>query len=128
MFLLLITTPLSVLSQQKYIIKSDTVVVFTMAETRKVAIELLKGDQYAHLYKIQSDLLLQKDSLLTTYKNEYQRLDTLLTETNEYCFDLAEENTNLQTDLDESVHTTKILMQASGISILINIILLIICL
>lgn len=128
MFLLLIMIPLSVLSQQKYIINSDTVVVFTMNETRKVAIELLKGDQYKQLYDIQSNVILEKDSLLNNYKFHNSRLETLLDESNTYCGTLTNENTNLQIDLDESIKTTKTLFQVSGVSILLNIILLIICL
>lgn len=128
MFLLLIMTPLSVLSQQKYIIKSDTVVVFTMGETRKVAIELLKGDQYKQLYDIQSSVILEKDSLLNNYKFHNSRLEILLDEYNTYCETLTDENTNLQIDLDESIKTTNTLFQVGGVSILLNIILLIICL
>lgn len=128
MFLLLIMIPLSALSQQKYIINSDTVVVFTMNETRKVAIELLKGDQYKQLYDIQSSVILEKDSLLNNYKFHNNRLETLLDESNTYCGTLTDENTNLQTDLDESIQTTKKLFQVSSVSILLNIILLIICL
>ena len=66
--------PLSVSSQQRYKIDGDTVVVFSLENTRKIAIKLLEGEKYEKLYFTNEDIIAAKDSIIAykTYQIQFQ--------------------------------------------------------
>lgn len=70
--------PLSVSSQQKYKINGDTVVVFNLKETRKLAIKLLEGEKYERLYFTSNEIINAKDSIIAYKTYQLQFKDSLI--------------------------------------------------
>ena len=58
--------PLLCISQQKYIIKGDTIVGYTLDENRSIALLFMKGEMYEELYFTQNEILAKKDSIINT--------------------------------------------------------------
>lgn len=70
--------PFSVISQKRYKIDGDTVIVFTPKETRKLAIKLLEGEKYEKLYLTASEIQRAQDSVISFQSYHIAIRDSLL--------------------------------------------------
>lgn len=70
--------PYSAISQRKYKIDGDTVIVFTPTETRKLAIKLLEGEKYEKLYLNAQELQKSSDSIISFQSYNIAIRDSLL--------------------------------------------------
>lgn len=70
--------PYSAISQRRYKIDGDTVIVFTPTETRKLAIKLLEGEKYEKLYINAKELQKHKDSIISFQSYNIAIRDSLL--------------------------------------------------
>ena len=61
---LLVMIPLFSISQKRYIIEGDTIICFTPAETRRIAIKFLEGEKYEKLYLNEKEISAAKDSVI----------------------------------------------------------------
>lgn len=73
--------PLVGISQQRYIIDSDTLVSYTLEENRSIALVFLEGDEYKEFYinaKNVMDEMFKERVIAESYQQELkQRLDNL---------------------------------------------------
>lgn len=70
--------PFSAISQKRYKIDGDTVIVFTPKETRKLAIKLLEGEKYEKLYLTASEIQRVQDSVISFQSYHIAIRDSLL--------------------------------------------------
>lgn len=70
--------PYFAISQKRYKINGDTVIVFTQNETRKLAIKLLEGEKYEKLYFTTSELQKIQDSIISFQSYNIAIRDSLL--------------------------------------------------
>ena len=70
--------PFSAISQKKYKIDGDTVIVFTPKETRKLAIKLLEGEKYEKLYLTANEIQRLQDSVISYQSYHIAIRDSLL--------------------------------------------------
>lgn len=70
--------PFSVISQKRYKIDGDTVIVFTPKETRKLAIKLLEGEKYEKLYLTANEIQRLQDSVISYQSYHIAIRDSLL--------------------------------------------------
>lgn len=70
--------PFSAISQKRYKIDGDTVIVFTPKETRKLAIKLLEGEKYEKLYLTVSEIQRVQDSVISFQSYHIAIRDSLL--------------------------------------------------
>lgn len=70
--------PLSSISQRRYRIDGDTVIIFTPKETRKLAIKLLDGEKYEKLYLTADEIRRVQDSIIRYQKYHIAIRDSLL--------------------------------------------------
>lgn len=70
--------PYSAISQRRYKIDGDTVIVFTPTETRKLAIKLLEGEKYEKLYLNAQELQKSSDSIISFQSYNIAIRDSLL--------------------------------------------------
>jgi hypothetical protein len=70
--------PFSAISQKRYKIDCDTVIVFTPKETRKLAIKLLEGEKYEKLYLTASEIQRVQDSVISFQSYHIAIRDSLL--------------------------------------------------
>ena len=74
----LVMIPFSAISQKRYKIDGDTVIVFTPKETRKLAIKLLEGEKYEKLYLTASEIQRVQDSVISFQSYHIAIRDSLL--------------------------------------------------
>lgn len=74
----LVMIPFSAISQKRYKIDGDTVIVFTPKETRKLAIKLLEGEKYEKLYLTASEIQKVQDSVISFQSYHIAIRDSLL--------------------------------------------------
>lgn len=74
----LVMIPFSAISQKRYKINGDTVIVFTPKETRKLAIKLLEGEKYEKLYLTASEIQRVQDSVISFQSYHIAIRDSLL--------------------------------------------------
>lgn len=70
--------PFSAISQKRYKINGDTVIVFTPKETRKLAIKLLEGEKYEKLYLTACEIQKVQDSVISFQSYHIAIRDSLL--------------------------------------------------
>lgn len=70
--------PFSAISQKRYKIDGDTVIVFTPKETRKLAIKLLEGEKYEKLYLTANEIQRLQDSVIFYQSYHIAIRDSLL--------------------------------------------------
>lgn len=70
--------PYFAISQRRYKIDGDTVIVFTPTETRKLAIKLLEGEKYEKLYLNAQELQKSSDSIISFQSYNIAIRDSLL--------------------------------------------------
>lgn len=70
--------PFSAISQKRYKIDGDTVIVFTPKETRKLAIKLLEGEKYEKLYLTANEIQKVQDSVISFQSYHIAIRDSLL--------------------------------------------------
>lgn len=70
--------PFSAISQKRYKIDGDTVIVFTPKETRKLAIKLLEGEKYEKLYLTANEIQRLQDSVISYQSYHIAIRDSLL--------------------------------------------------
>lgn len=70
--------PFSAISQKRYKIDGDTVIVFTPKETRKLAIKLLEGEKYEKLYLTANEIQRLQDSVISFQSYHIAIRDSLL--------------------------------------------------
>lgn len=70
--------PFSAISQKRYKIDGDTIIVFTPKETRKLAIKLLEGEKYEKLYLTASEIQKIQDSVISFQSYHIAIRDSLL--------------------------------------------------
>lgn len=70
--------PYYAISQRRYKIDGDTVIVFTPIETRKLAIKLLEGEKYEKLYLNAQELQKSSDSIISFQSYNIAIRDSLL--------------------------------------------------
>ena len=70
--------PFSAISQKRYKIDGDTVIVFTPKETRKLAIKLLECEKYEKLYLTASEIQKVQDSVISYQSYHIAIRDSLL--------------------------------------------------
>lgn len=70
--------PYFAISQKRYKINGDTVIVFTPNETRKLAIKLLEGEKYEKLYINAQELQKNTDSIISFQSYNIAIRDSLL--------------------------------------------------
>lgn len=70
--------PFFAISQKRYKIDGDTVIVFTPKETRKLAIKLLEGEKYEKLYLTASEIQRVQDSVISFQSYHIAIRDSLL--------------------------------------------------
>lgn len=70
--------PFSAISQKRYKIDGDTVIIFTPKETRKLAIKLLEGEKYEKLYLTASEIQRLQDSVISYQSYHIAIRDSLL--------------------------------------------------
>ena len=70
--------PFSAISQKRYKIDGDTVIIFTPKETRKLAIKLLEGEKYEKLYLTASEIQKVQDSIISFQSYHIAIRDSLL--------------------------------------------------
>ena len=70
--------PFSAISQKRYKIDGDTVIVFTPKETRKLAIKLLEGEKYEKLYLTANEIQRLQDSVISYQSYHISIRDSLL--------------------------------------------------
>lgn len=70
--------PFSAISQKRYKIDGDTVIVFTPKETRKLAIKLLEGEKYEKLYLTANEIQRVQDSVISFQSYNIAIRDSLL--------------------------------------------------
>lgn len=70
--------PYFAISQKRYKIDGDTVIVFTPNETRKLAIKLLEGEKYEKLYINAQELQKNTDSIISFQSYNIAIRDSLL--------------------------------------------------
>lgn len=70
--------PFSAISQKRYKIDRDTVIVFTPKETRKLAIKLLEGEKYEKLYLTANEIQRLQDSVISYQSYHIAIRDSLL--------------------------------------------------
>ena len=70
--------PYFAISQRRYKIDRDTVIVFTPTETRKLAIKLLEGEKYEKLYLNAQELQKSSDSIISFQSYNIAIRDSLL--------------------------------------------------
>lgn len=70
--------PFSAISQKRYKIDGDTVIVFTPKETRKLAIKLLEGEKYEKLYLTANEIQKVQDSVISYQSYHIAIRDSLL--------------------------------------------------
>lgn len=70
--------PFSAISQKRYKIDGDTVIVFTPKETRKLAIKLLEGEKYEKLYLTANEIKRLQDSVISYQSYHIAIRDSLL--------------------------------------------------
>lgn len=70
--------PYFAISQRRYKIDRDTVIVFTPTETRKLAIKLLEGEKYEKLYLNVQELQKSSDSIISFQSYNIAIRDSLL--------------------------------------------------
>lgn len=70
--------PFSAISQKRYKIDGDTVIVFTPKETRKLAIKLLEGEKYEKLYLNANEIQRLQDSVISYQSYHIAIRDSLL--------------------------------------------------
>lgn len=70
--------PFSAISQKRYKINGDTVIVFTPKETRKLAIKLLEGEKYEKLYLTANEIQRLQDSVISYQSYHIAIRDSLL--------------------------------------------------
>lgn len=70
--------PFSAISQKRYKIDGDTVIVFTPKETRKLAIKLLEGEKYEKLYLTANEIQRLQDSIISYQSYHIAIRDSLL--------------------------------------------------
>lgn len=70
--------PFFAISQKRYKIDGDTVIVFTPKETRKLAIKLLEGEKYEKLYLTANEIQRLQDSVISYQSYHIAIRDSLL--------------------------------------------------
>lgn len=70
--------PFSAISQKRYKIDGDTVIVFTPKETRKLAIKLLEGEKYEKLYLTANEIQRLQNSVISYQSYHIAIRDSLL--------------------------------------------------
>ena len=70
--------PFFAISQKRYKIDGDTVIVFTPKETRKLAIKLLEGEKYEKLYLNANEIQRLQDSVISYQSYHIAIRDSLL--------------------------------------------------
>lgn len=70
--------PFSAISQKRYKIDGDTVIVFTPKETRKLAIKLLEDEKYEKLYLTANEIQRLQDSVISYQSYHIAIRDSLL--------------------------------------------------
>ena len=70
--------PFSAISQKRYKIDGDTVIIFTPKETRKLAIKLLEGEKYEKLYLTANEIQRVQDSVISFQSYHIAIRDSLL--------------------------------------------------
>lgn len=70
--------PFFAISQKRYKIDGDTVIVFTPKETRKLAIKLLEGEKYEKLYLTANEIQRLQDSVIFYQSYHIAIRDSLL--------------------------------------------------
>lgn len=70
--------PFSAISQKRYKIDGDTVIIFTPKETRKLAIKLLEGEKYEKLYLTANEIQRLQDSVISYQSYHIAIRDSLL--------------------------------------------------
>lgn len=97
--------PLLSISQQKFIIKGDTLIGYTFNENRQIAIIFKEGEYYKQVNTVDDAMLKSKDHIIDTYStqltisknlndSQYKRLQELLI--------VADKNVNSQNKLRKS--------------------------
>lgn len=118
-------TPSLCISQKRYKINGDTVIVFTPSETRKLAIKLLEGEKYEKLYLNEVEINNLKDSIITFQSYNISIRDSLLIVSTDIVDSLNNKVIDYQTEILQERRAKKRNGYIAGGSVFINILLII---
>lgn len=121
--------PLLCISQQKYIIKGDTIVGYTLDENRSIALLFMKGEMYEELYFTQNEILVKKDSIINTQYYHIKFQDSVIVVTTNTIDKLEKINNDNKAIIEKEKRKNKTNGWIAGGSGILNLILiLLLCL